>query len=215
MTEFERLRRKMIETQLRARGVRDERVLQAMADVPREAFVDAQLRDNAYIDAPLPIGEGQTISQPYIVAFMLEALRLKGGDKALEVGSGSGYAAAVMARLCGAVYAVERIKSLADSNITVLDALGVKNVHVRHGDGAKGWPEEAPFDAIMVSAGAPEIPESLKDQLAVGGRMVIPVGRYPRIQRLERLTRISQSDYSQESIASVQFVPLVESEESR
>lgn len=216
MTDFERLRHRMVETQLRARGVRDENVLQAMADVPREMFVDADSRESAYIDAPLSIGHGQTISQPYVVAFMLEALELEGGEKALEVGSGSGYAAAVMARLCREVYAIERIAPLAEASRAALGALNMKNVHVRHGDGTKGWPDAAPFDVVMVSAGAPNIPDALKSQLAVGGRMVIPVGDYPHVQRLVRLTRKSETEFPEEDLTIVQFVPLIgEDQETR
>jgi protein-L-isoaspartate(D-aspartate) O-methyltransferase len=209
MTDYSRLRRRMVEDDLRARGVRDEAVLDAMATVPREAFVPAELRDRAYEDSPLPIGDGQTISQPYIVAFMIEALAPTSDDKALEVGSGSGYAAAVLAALCREVHAIERIERLAVTGASTLANLGIRNVHVRYDDGSQGWADEAPFDVIMVSAGAPGVPETLKAQLAIGGRMVIPLGTDPRAQELVRITRKARDEYVREDIADVRFVPLI------
>ena len=176
----------MVEKAIFRRGVRSELVLNAMRAVPREAFLPDQLREFAYQDSPLPIEESQTISQPYIVAFMTEALALQGGERILEIGAGSGYAAAVLSRIAGEVYTVERIGQLAEKAAARLADLGYHNVHVRHEDGTKGWPEHAPYDGIVVAAGGPEIPESLKEQLKIGGRLVIPIGRDPRVQELVR-----------------------------
>ena len=206
--DFARLRDEMVEKAVFRRGVRSELVLNAMRAVPREAFLPDQLREFAYQDSPLPIEEGQTISQPYIVAFMTEALALQGGERILEIGAGSGYAAAVLSRIAGDVYTVERIGQLAEKAASTLADLGYHNVHVRHEDGTKGWPEHAPYDGIVVAAGGPEIPESLKEQLKIGGRLVIPVGRDPRVQELVRVTRISENRYDREDLADVRFVPL-------
>ena len=162
MTDYRNLRRDMVSRQMVSRGVRDPLVLDAMRKVPREAFVPAHLRADAYADRPLPIAEGQTISQPYIVAYMIEALNLKGGEKVLEIGTGSGYAAAVLAEIAGKVYTIERVGNLAQKAASNLIDAGYQNVHVLHADGTKGWVEEAPFDAILVSAGAPFVPEILK-----------------------------------------------------
>ncbi|NNE21735.1 MAG: protein-L-isoaspartate(D-aspartate) O-methyltransferase, partial [Rhizobiales bacterium] len=164
-------RQRMVNRQVHARGVRDARVLDAMNKVPREKFLPADLRKFAYVDRPLPIAEGQTISQPYIVAYMVEALALKGGEKVLEIGAGSGYAAAVLAEIAGEVFTIERIAQLAEKAASHLADAGYDNVHVLHADGTRGWLDEAPFDAILVSAGAPHVPETLKSQLATGGRM--------------------------------------------
>ena len=207
--DFARLRDEMVEKAIFRRGVRSELVLNAMRAVPREAFLPDQLREFAYQDSPLPIEEGQTISQPYIVAFMTEALALQGGERILEIGAGSGYAAAVLSRIAGEVYTVERIGQLAEKAASTLADLGYHNVHVRHGDGTKGWPEHAPYDGIIVAAGGPKIPESLKEQLKIGGRLVIPVGRDPRVQELVRVTRISENRYDREDLADVRFVPLI------
>ena len=209
MTNFRALRRDMVEKQIAARGVRSKLVLDAMRAVPREVFLPERLREFAYEDTPLPIDADQTISQPYIVAFMADALSLQGGEKVLEIGAGSGYAAAVVSRIAGEVYTVERIGQLAEKAASVLSDLGYTNVHVLHGDGTLGWPQHAPFDAIIVAAGGPEVPRSLKQQLKVGGRLVIPVGTDPRAQELVRVTRLSESDYQTEDIADVRFVPLV------
>ncbi len=202
-------REAMVARQIEARGVRSANVLEAMRRVPREAFLPAHLREFAYDDNPLPIGEGQTISQPYIVAMMIEALGLAGGEKVLEIGAGSGYAAAVLAEIAGAVYTIERMESLADRARTVLRSLGYDNVQVRHGDGTLGWPDAAPFDAIVVAAAGPEVPETLKSQLKVGGRMVIPIGSRPYAQELLRIVRVSETEYASEDLADVRFVPLV------
>ena len=207
--DFARLRDEMVEKAVFRRGVRSELVLNAMRAVPREAFLPDQLREFAYQDSPLPIEEGQTISQPYIVAFMTEALALQGGERILEIGAGSGYAAAVLSRIAGDVYTVERIGQLAEKAASTLADLGYHNVHVRHEDGTKGWPEHAPYDGIVVAAGGPEIPELLKEQLKIGGRLVIPVGRDPRVQELVRVTRISENRYDREDLADVRFVPLI------
>jgi len=166
----------MVEQQLKPRGIKDERLLAAMARVPREEFVPADERGDAYEDGPLPIGFDQTISQPYIVAFMTEQLRLKPSDRLLEIGSGSGYQAAVLAELVADVYTIEILEPLAKTAEATLQRLGYKNVHLKIGDGYQGWPEEAPFDAIIVTCAPDKVPQPLVDQLKDGGRMVIPVG---------------------------------------
>jgi protein-L-isoaspartate(D-aspartate) O-methyltransferase len=206
---FALLRAEMVERNIAARGVQDELVLEAMRKVPRELFLPKNLREFAYEDSPLPIAGEQTISQPYIVAFMAEALLLRGGEKVLEIGAGSGYAAAVLSEIAADVYTVERLGQLADKAAATLADLGCDNVHVLHGDGTKGWPEHAPYDAIVVAAGGPQVPESLKEQLKVGGRLVIPVGEDQRAQELVRVTRISRDTYRSEDIADVRFVPLI------
>jgi protein-L-isoaspartate(D-aspartate) O-methyltransferase len=206
---FALLRAEMVERNIAARGVQDELVLEAMRKVPRELFLPKNLREFAYEDSPLPIAGEQTISQPYIVAFMAEALLLRGGEKVLEIGAGSGYAAAVLSEIAADVYTVERLGQLADKAAATLADLGCDNVHVLRGDGTKGWPEHAPYDAIVVAAGGPQIPESLKEQLKVGGRLVIPVGEDQRAQELVRVTRISRDTYRSEDIADVRFVPLI------
>ena len=199
----------MVEEQIAARGVRSQVVLDAMRKVPREEFIPERLKEFAYEDSPLPIAAEQTISQPYIVALMTEALDLEGGEKVLEIGTGSGYAAAVLAEIAAEVYTVERIGELAEKAASTIQSLGYRNVHVVHGDGTRGWAAEAPYDAIIVAAGGPEIPASLKEQLKVGGRLVIPVGTDPRAQELVRVTRASEADFKSEDIADVRFVPLI------
>lgn len=199
----------MVEQQIAARGVRSRLVLEAMLKVPREAFMPKHLLEFAYDDAALPIAEQQTISQPYIVAFMTEALALKGGERVLEIGTGSGYAAAILAEIAAQVFTVERIASLAHEAEARLKGLGYTNAQVLHGDGTRGWPEHAPYDAIIVAAGGPEVPQSLKAQLAIGGRLVIPVGRDQRSQELVRVTRVATDKYKSEDIADVRFVPLI------
>ena len=208
MEGFAARRREMVERHLAARGIRDPRVLAAMSEVPREAFVPESLAEFAYEDAPLPIEEGQTISQPYIVAAMAEALELSPADRVLEVGAGSGYAAAVLSRLAAEVWAVERHAGLAELARRRLERLGYDNVHVIHGDGTRGLPERAPFDAIVVAAGGPEVPPALLEQLADGGRLVIPVGPTPRLQMLVRVRRRGAA-LEREELGSVAFVPLV------
>lgn len=209
MSDLSKRREDMVDNQISARGVRSEAVLGALRKVPREAFLPERLREFAYEDSPLPIAAGQTISQPYIVALMTEALDLQGGERVLEIGTGSGYAAAVLAKIAAEVYTVERIGELAEKAASTLEALGYHNVHVIHADGTLGWAAAAPYDAIIVAAGGPEVPQSLKGQLKVGGRLVIPVGTDPRAQELVRVTRISNEEFKSEDIADVRFVPLV------
>jgi protein-L-isoaspartate(D-aspartate) O-methyltransferase len=202
-------RRRMVQNQIQARGLSDERVLDAMRAVPREQFVPEGVRERAYTDGPLPIGSGQTISQPYIVALMAEALELEAGDRVLEVGTGSGYAAAVLGELADAVYTIERHADLSERASTVLAQLGYENVHVMHGDGTLGWADEAPFDAIVSAAAGPSVPDSLKSQLAVGGRLVMPVGDKIMHQTLVRVRRESETEYASEDLGAVRFVPLI------
>jgi len=209
MNKFEYLRKQMIDYQLAARGLRDQTVLNAVNAVPREEFVPVELVEFAYSDSPLPIAASQTISQPYIVALMTAALDVKPGDRVLEVGTGSGYAAAVLAEIAKEVYSIERHKILADTARSRLKELGYDNTHVLYGDGTLGWPEQAPFDAIVVAAGGPEVPATLKQQLAIGGRLVIPVGSTMRTQKLLRVRRISEHEYQEEDLGGVRFVPLI------
>lgn len=199
----------MVERDIAGRGVRDARVLAAMRAVPRAAFVPSASRHQAYDDHPLPIGENQTISQPYIVALMAEALQLRGSERVLEIGTGSGYAAAVLARLCAQVHTVERIDTLADRASRLLADLGVSNVQVHCGDGTLGWPDAAPYDAIVVTAGGPAVPPALQAQLAPGGRLVMPVGTSHRWQDLVRVTRAGADAFRTESLGGVVFVPLL------
>jgi protein-L-isoaspartate(D-aspartate) O-methyltransferase len=202
-------REKMVRGQISARGVRDPAVLDAMRTIPREAFLPAELAEFAYHDAPLPIEKGQTISQPYIVALMTEALQLRPSDRVLEIGTGSGYAAAVLGSIARAVYTVERHEELARLASQRLREIGLDNVRVHHGDGTLGWPEHAPFDAIIVTAGGPKIPEALREQLAVGGRLVIPVGEEKDLQTLLRVTRAPDGTFVEEDLGGVRFVPLI------
>jgi protein-L-isoaspartate(D-aspartate) O-methyltransferase len=199
----------MVERQIAARGVRSAAVLAAMRKVPRELFLPDRLREHAYEDAPLPIGADQTISQPYMVALMTEALILQGGETVLEIGTGSGYAAAVLAELAGDVHTVERIQQLAEEAAVRLAELGYHNVHVHQADGTLGWPEHAPYDAIVVTAGGPDIPATLKRQLMVRGRLVIPFGADQQAQELVRVTRTSDDRFETEDITGVRFVPLI------
>lgn len=202
-------RETFVHDQIESRGVRDQLVLSAMRAIPRELFVAKDQKAEAYEDTPLSIGSGQTISQPYIVAFMIEALALRGGEKVLEIGAGSGYAAAVLSEIAGEVFTIERIGPLAERAAANLAEAGCDNVHVRHADGTQGWSDEAPFDAILVSAGGPAVPRSLMRQLAIGARMVVPVGNDPRSQELVRVTRFSEDEFEQEDLADVRFVPLI------
>ncbi len=204
--EFDRERKMMADSQIRARGVRDARVLAAMEKVPRHLFVPAGMRRYAYADEPLPIGEGQTISQPYIVAYMTEALGLGGEERVLEVGSGSGYQTAILAELVREVWTVEIVEALSRRARSVLDGLGYGNIHYRVGDGSEGWPQSAPFDAVMVTAAAAEIPDSLEAQLEAGGRMIVPVGT--DFQELV-LIRKEKKGLKREKLLAVRFVPLV------
>ncbi len=206
---MEKEREQMVARQIEGRGLRDPAILTAMREVPREAFVSERHRQFAYDDGPLPILEGQTISQPYVVALMIQMLYLKPEDRVLEIGTGSGYAAAILSRIASEVHTVERVESLVQYAQQNLAAVGYENVHVHHGDGTLGWPEYAPYDAIIVAAGGPQIPQALKDQLAVGGRLVMPVGSEQRAQRLVRLTRLDEDEYEQETLSHVRFVPLI------
>jgi protein-L-isoaspartate(D-aspartate) O-methyltransferase len=209
MLDFESARDRMVRHQIEGRGVRDLRVLAAMREVPREAFVPPGLQEFAYEDSPLPIEAGQTISQPFIVAEMIESLELRGGERVLDIGTGSGYAAAVLARIAGEVYSVERHAELVELARARFAELGIHNVHVLHGDGTLGWPEHAPYDAVVAAAGGPDVPSALRDQLKVGGRLVIPIGPTPREQKLIRETKVASRKMSRTDLGGVRFVPLV------
>jgi protein-L-isoaspartate(D-aspartate) O-methyltransferase len=190
-------------------GIRDPRVLAAIAAVPRALFVPGELRSHAEEDRPLPIGWGQTISQPYIVAFMTEGLRLAGGERVLEVGTGSGYQTAVLAHLAREVFSIEIVPALAErARATLIDALGFDNVFLRVGDGALGWPEAAPFDRILVTAAAPDVPPELVAQLAPGGRMIVPVGGQEEVQMLRVFEKGDDGVSFERDVLSVRFVPL-------
>ena len=202
-------RERMVTSQVARRGVTDPRVLDAMRQVPREAFVNAGMEEFAYEDSPLPIASGQTISQPYIVALMIEAARIKPGDSVLDVGTGSGYAAAVLSRLAARVYSVERHRDLADRARRALDKLKYSNIEIRHGDGTLGWTDAAPFDAILVAAGGPEVPEALRRQLKVGGRLIIPIGELGGTQELVKVIRDGDDRFHEEDLGPVTFVPLI------
>lgn len=205
--KFQRLRDSMVKNQIEARGITDENVLRAMRTVPRHLFVSEALMDQAYADHPLPIGEQQTISQPYIVALMTQALALTPDDRVLEIGTGSGYQAAILAQIAFRVYTIETIRSLHMRARKLFDELKYNNIVTRYGDGTKGWKDEAPFDAIMVTAGAPEIPLPLVQQLAVGGRMVLPVGDRTA-QDMIKLLR-DEDGIHQSHLGGCRFVKLV------
>lgn len=209
MLDLAQARDRMVERQLARRGIRDSYVLEAMREVPRETFVPEGLKEFAYEDTPLPIEAGQTISQPFIVGLMIEAAEVRPGDRVLEIGAGSGYAAAVMSRVADRVYAIERHDALTRLATERLRRLGYDNVEVRTGDGTRGWPEAAPFDAILVAAGGPAIPQALKDQLDIGGRLVMPVGESQREQTLIKVTRTSATHFEEEDLGGVMFVPLI------
>jgi protein-L-isoaspartate(D-aspartate) O-methyltransferase len=204
-------RERMVERQIRARGVRDPAVLRAVGQVPRELFVPDSLADLAYEDTALPIEAGQTISQPYVLALMVEALELEGGERVLEVGTGSGYGAAVLSHLAAQVYTIEQHAELAERAQQRLVALDCANVHVIHGDGSRGWAERAPYEAIVVTATAPGVPRELRAQLLVGGRLVIPVGPRDGARILLRIRRSGPGAYPEEALTDVHFVPLAES----
>ncbi|MFW6069526.1 MAG: protein-L-isoaspartate(D-aspartate) O-methyltransferase [bacterium] len=206
---YTRRREAMVERQIKRRGIRDAAILEAMRQVPREAFVLDEYREAAYDDTPLPIPADQTISQPYVVALMIRALQLQPEEKVLEVGSGSGYAAAILSRIVAEVHAIERHLELVQYARTRLQELGYDNVHVHHGDGTRGWPAAAPYDAIMVSASGPRVPHTLEEQLAIGGRLVMPIGRSRGLQSLIRLTRLGEDDYREKDLGGVRFVPLI------
>jgi protein-L-isoaspartate(D-aspartate) O-methyltransferase len=209
MADFAALRRRMVDTQLVARGIRHPAVLRAMAAVPRERFVPELDAPDAYEDSALPIGHAQTISQPYIVALMLEAIAPRPTDRVLEIGTGSGYATAVLAEVVAEVYTVERLATLVATARTRLAELGYRNVHVLEGDGSLGWPEHAPYDGIVVTAGGPDVPAPLPSQLRVGGHLVVPVGPTRGAQELVRVTRRGVAEYARESLGAVAFVPLI------
>lgn len=209
MNVLDRQRDIMLTEHLMGRGIRNQAVLKAMRKVQREEFVDKHIVERAYGDHPLPIAEGQTISQPYIVAYMTEALELSTTDRVLEIGTGSGYAAAVLSRIVDTVYTIERLSGLANSAKQRLEQLGYTNINIHIGDGTLGWPEHAPYDAIVVTAGAPKVPQPLLEQLSVGGRLVIPVGRSCDTQELIRVRRIVDHDYRSEDLCAVRFVPLI------
>ena len=210
MDRYKKQRIRMVDSQIRARGIMDQGVLQAMEKIPRHLFVDEGLWDQAYNDNPLPIDERQTISQPYIVALMTEALELKDRDRVLEIGTGSGYQTAILAELADRVYTIERIATLAAKARQILDFLNSYKVAIRVGDGTYGWREEAPFEAILVTAGAPHVPKTLVEQLALGGRLVIPVGSR-HTQDLIKMTRLSAdpADIRKENLGGCRFVDLI------
>src|SRR6266446_2780552 len=205
-SDFAAQRQRMVEQQLKTRGIKDERVLAAMAKVPREEFIPVDARADAYEDGPLPIGYDQTISQPYIVAFMTEQLRPKPGDRVLEIGSGSGYQAAILAELSAEVYSIEIIEPLAKTAEATLRRLGYKNVHVKIGDGYQGWPEHAPYDAVIVTCAPDHVPRPLVEQLKEGGRIIIPVGS-PDDQQLYLLEK-KDGRLQQRTVLPVRFVPM-------
>ncbi len=208
MTDFTIARRRMVEQQIIARGIEDLRVLDAMMQVPRHLFVEPGLQSHAYSDASLPIGEKQTISQPYMVAAMSAALELKGHERILEIGTGSGYQSAILAMLVKRVYSIERISTLAGRARKTLDQLCLSNVNIKVGDGTIGWREQAPFDGILVAAGAPDIPAEYLHQLEVGGRLVLPVGDRAQ-QILMRVTLQQDGSFKREQLMGCRFVPLI------
>ncbi len=208
MKTAEQARQEMVEQQIARRGVADPNILRAFREIPRDIFVAEDMRHSAYSDTALPIGEGQTISQPYVVAVMLQAAALQPGDRILEIGAGSGYAAALAARIVDKVYAIERHRILGEAAIGRFMDLGLTNIELRIGDGTVGWPAAAPFDAILVSAGGSEVPTALKDQLAAGGRLIMPVGGSD-LQILRRIVRENDNEFRSEDLLPVQFVPLI------
>lgn len=208
MKRFEIARKRMVQEQIIARGITSPRVIETLLKIPRHLFVQEAMADQAYNDGALPIGEKQTISQPYMVALMSELLELKAQDHVLEIGTGSGYQTAVLASLCRRVWTIERIRPLAMQARKVLDALHLLNVNIKVGDGTLGWPEEAPFDAILVTAGAPAVPEALAQQLAPGGRLVIPVGDEAS-QTILRIRKEADGSLTSETGVGCRFVPLI------
>ena len=209
MDTYAEKRHQMVETQIVARGICDPAVVEAMRSVPREVYVAPEMQDFAYEDMALPIAAGQTISQPYIVALMIAALQPHPEDRVLEIGTGSGYAAAVLSQVVREVYTVERHAELVELARRRMDALGYDNVHLLYGDGTLGWPEHAPYDGIVVAAGGPKIPIALRTQLVCYGSLVMPVGTGQSQQHLIRVTRDSDTTYSQETLGGVHFVPLI------
>ena len=209
MTDFKLLRELMVQEQLEPMGIHDPAVLAAMGEVPRHEFVPPEMKRMAYQDGPLPIGEGQTISQPFMVAYMIQALEVSNDARVLEIGTGSGYAAAVLSLVVNEVHSIERLPRLAEFARERLKRLGYDKVHVHVGDGSLGLADHAPYDGIVVTAGAPSIPELLKKQLKKGGRLVIPVGPSPELQILVKETRLSDEEYHSEKLMAVRFVPLI------
>lgn len=209
MADFTALREEMVRWQIAGRGIEGAHLLAAMREVPREAFVPDDLALYAYDDSPLPIEAGQTISQPYIVALMIEAAQVAPGDKVLEIGAGSGYAAAMVGRIAKKVIAIERHAELAGLAAYRMKRLGYDNVVIVHGDGSAGWAEEAPYDAILASASGSHVPEIVLNQLAIGGVLVMPVGEPQSIQDLVKVTRVAEDDYRRQDLGAVRFVPLI------
>lgn len=209
--DFTKARARMVAAQLKRRGIKDQAVLDAMGAVPRESFVDPDLAEFAYEDTALSIPEGQTISQPYIVGLMLQAAQLTPDASLLEIGAGSGYAAAVASHIVTQVFAIERHARLAQAAGRRIRKLGYRNITLKTGDGSRGWPEAAPFDAILVAAAAPSVPESLKAQLAIGGRLIIPIGQEGE-QVLARITRLDETRFEDGTLGVVKFVPLIGAE---
>lgn len=209
MPDFDAARERMVRQHIAARGIVDAQVLQALRQVPRECFVEADMQALAYEDCALPIGEGQTISQPYIVALMLAAAGLSPRARVLEVGTGSGYAAALMSRIVAQVHTVERLARLAADTRERLGRLGYTNIDVHVGDGSLGWPEAAPFDAILVAAGAPDAPAALRRQLAPGGCLLVPVGDGRQTQQLRKIRRVAVDRFEEQDLCAVRFVPLL------
>ena len=209
MPDFAELRERMVRRQIEARGITSSLILDALREVPREAFVDEGHRQSAYEDHPLPIDAGQTISQPYIVALMIEAAEISPGDVVLEVGSGSGYASAVMSRIARSVIGIERQPDLVGSARERLDRLGYDNVMIVEGDGTRGWPDRAPFDAILAAAAGSHVPAPLLDQLAPGGRLVMPIGEPADVQDLIKVVKRQDGSLVEENLGGVRFVPLI------
>jgi protein-L-isoaspartate(D-aspartate) O-methyltransferase len=210
MTDFARVREHMVSRQIEARGIHDPALLAALRAVPREAFVSPDQAGDAYGDYPLPIEAGQTISQPYIVALMIEAAGIGAGDHVLEIGAGSGYAAAVIGRIAKSVVAIERHHELAELAAGRMRRLGYGNVHIVEGDGSRGWPEDAPFDAILAAASGSHVPQALIDQLKPGGRLVMPLGGRWSVQSLVKITKREDGGVDREELGAVRFVPLIE-----
>ena len=208
MSDFSRARQTMVDRHIKTRGIHDPQVLAALLKVPRHLFVEDALRSQAYGDYALPIGDKQTISQPYIVALMTASLQLKKDDRVLEIGTGSGYQTAILAQMVSRIFSIERLPQLARRARKILDSISCAHVQIRVGDGTLGWPEEAPFDAIIVTAGAPKLVEVYCRQLALGGRLIIPVGG-ARGQQLRRVTRINAEEYREEDLIDCRFVPLI------
>ena len=202
-------RERMVREQIEARGVSHPMVLRAMREVPRHRFLPENMVASAHADRPLPIGRDQTISQPYIVAYMTQCLRLHGGEKVLEIGTGLGYQAAILSRIASRVYTMERFPDLAQKASQLLAELGYDNVYVSSGDGTLGWPEHAPFDGIIATASGPRVPDPLKEQLSIGGRIVMPVGSYRLGQDIVRLTKGGGGEFQEERLLGVAFVPMV------